>query len=255
MYEFQKRCLDGIYICLRGDYIQDPETGKMMGSRPSEKVDKSGESGIIKMGKVNNSTQEPPDFSKYDVKEDLDAVERVKQTLINNLGLSENNIDLGNLKNAEVLEPFVNQLNKIQQETNFKLPNLNVVDIIDGDELCISGYKPFENCFYISSRYFNSKQVLEDTLKDWASKGIFPKQATSIRYLAEHEAAHIRIPSRLIENEEGFVIFREAVKKGVCKNDMNIYEYYADCLALDRIHYSDKSTKSAVEYLKRGGIN
>ena len=47
MYEFQKRCLDGIYICLRGDYIQDPETGKMMGSRPSEKVDKSGDSGII----------------------------------------------------------------------------------------------------------------------------------------------------------------------------------------------------------------
>ena len=48
MYEFQKRCLDGIYICLRGDYIQDPETGKMMGSRPSEKFDKSGDSGIIK---------------------------------------------------------------------------------------------------------------------------------------------------------------------------------------------------------------
>ena len=48
MYEFQKRCLDGIYICLRGDYMQDPETGKMMGSRPFEKFDKSGESGIIK---------------------------------------------------------------------------------------------------------------------------------------------------------------------------------------------------------------
>ena len=48
MYEFQKRCLDGIYICLRGDYIQDPETGKMMGSRPFEKFDKSGDSGIIK---------------------------------------------------------------------------------------------------------------------------------------------------------------------------------------------------------------
>lgn len=48
MYEFQKRCLDGIHICLRGDYIQDPETGKMMGIRPSEKFDKSGDSGIIK---------------------------------------------------------------------------------------------------------------------------------------------------------------------------------------------------------------
>ena len=52
MYKFQKRCLDGIYICLRGDYIQDPETGKMMGSRPSEKVDKSGDSGIIKLDDI-----------------------------------------------------------------------------------------------------------------------------------------------------------------------------------------------------------
>lgn len=51
MYEFQKRCLDGIYICLRGDYIQDPETSKMMGSRPFEKFDKSGDSGIIYINK------------------------------------------------------------------------------------------------------------------------------------------------------------------------------------------------------------
>ena len=49
IYEFQKRCLDGIYICMRGDYIQDPETSKMMGSRPSEKFDKSGDSAIIYM--------------------------------------------------------------------------------------------------------------------------------------------------------------------------------------------------------------
>ena len=53
MYEFQKRCLDGIYICLQGDYIQDPETGKMMGSRPSEKFDRSGDSGIIYINKRN----------------------------------------------------------------------------------------------------------------------------------------------------------------------------------------------------------
>ena len=71
MYEFQKRCLDGIYICLRGDYIQDPETGKMMGSRPSEKVDKSGDSGIIKeikeigiRGDCYNIPPKPIDVSK-----------------------------------------------------------------------------------------------------------------------------------------------------------------------------------------------
>jgi hypothetical protein len=35
------------------------------------------------MGKTKSPVQKPPDFSKYEVKEDFEAVERVKQILIN----------------------------------------------------------------------------------------------------------------------------------------------------------------------------
>ena len=218
-------------------------------------VDKSAESGIMKMGKTKSPIQEPPDFNKYEVKEDNDSVDRVKQMLKNDFGLEEKDIQLNGIKNADALEPFVKQLNKIRQETDFVLPSIKAVDIIDGDSCCISSYKPYEKSLYISSKFFNSKKAIEDTLKEWSQLGIMPKQCKTIRYLAEHEAAHIRIPKQLIESEEGFNIFKKAVKIGVCANDMNIYEFYADSMALSRIGYSDKIIESAIKYLKQGGIS
>ena len=220
----------------------------------SKSIDKSGESGIMKMGKTKSPIQKPPDFTKYEVKEDKEAVNRVKQTLINDFGLDEKDIQLDGIKNADVLEPFVKRLNKIRQETGFILPNVKTVDIIDGDQCCISSYKPYENSLYISSKYFNSKKALEDTLKEWSSNKILPKQAKSIQFLAEHEAAHIRIPKQLIESEKGFNIFKRAVKAGVCANDMNIYEFYADSMALSRIGHSDKIIELVIKYLQQGGI-
>ena len=217
-------------------------------------VDNQENGGIMRMGKTKSPVQKPPDFSKYEVKEDFEAVERVKQVLINDFGLEEKNIQLDGLKNADALEPFVKRMNKIRQETGLVLPNIKAVEVIEGDPCCISSYKPYENSLYISSKYFNSKNAIEDTLKDWSSKKIMPKQAKSIQFLAEHEAAHIRIPKQLIESENGYNIFKKAIKAGVCENDKNIYEFYADSMALSRIGYSDKIVELVTEHLHQGGI-
>lgn len=217
-------------------------------------VDNQENGGIMRMGKTKSPVQKPPDFSQYEVKEDFEAVERVKQVLINDFGLEEKNIQLDGLKNADALEPFVKRMNKIRQETGLVLPNIKTVEVIEGDPCCISSYKPYENSLYISSKYFNSKNAIEDTLKDWSSKKIMPKQAKSIQFLAEHEAAHIRIPKQLIESENGYNIFKKAIKAGVCENDKNIYEFYADSMALSRIGYSDKIVELVTEHLHQGGI-
>lgn len=217
-------------------------------------VDNQENGGIMRMGKTKSPVQKPPDFSKYEVKEDFEAVERVKQVLINDFGLEEKNIQLDGLKNADALEPFVKRMNKIRQETGLVLPNIKAVEVIEGDPCCISSYKPYENSLYISSKYFNSKNAIEDTLKDWSSNKIMPKQAKSIQFLAEHEAAHIRIPKQLIESENGYNIFKKAIKAGVCENDKNIYEFYADSMALSRIGYSDKIVELVTEHLHQGGI-
>ncbi|MBP5432326.1 hypothetical protein [Ruminococcus sp.] len=233
--------------------LQAKNMPKKSGKINNLSIDNSGGSGIIKSENLKMSAplQKPPDFSKYEVKSDLKAVEAFKETVSAKLGIPISDISLDGIRNTEVLEPFINRIEQIQKETGMKMPALRSLSVIDGDETCIAGYKRYENTLYISSKYFNSKDALVDTLKEWANNGTLPQQGKTIRYLAEHETAHIRIPVSDIESEEGFEIFRKAMKRGLCENDKNIYEFYADCEALDRMGYSDKNIQDAVEYLKR----
>lgn len=145
-------------------------------------------------------------------------------------------------------------MNKIRQETGLVLPNIKAVEVIEGDPCCISSYKPYENSLYISSKYFNSKNAIEDTLKDWSSKKIMPKQAKSIQFLAEHEAAHIRIPSDLFKSDEAYKLFKN--RKLLNKNDLNINEYFADTTAIYRINSGTMSANEikVIEFLKKGGV-
>ena len=215
---------------------------------------KLGESGRMSM-RMAASSQQPPDFSKYDIKRDLSSVESIKQAMSLKLGLSSEQIDLKGIQNTDVLEPFVKRLIKIKDDTGMIFPSIVASDVIDGDPTCIASYKPLERRLYISSRYFNSKEALIDTLKDWASKDILPKQAKSIAYIAEHEAAHIRIPDSLLNTEEAAKIWKR--RKLTNDNDYDIYEYYADITAIFRLNKStsDSSVLKAIEYLVQGGVS
>lgn len=146
-------------------------------------------------------------------------------------------------------------MNKIRQETGLVLPNIKTVEVIEGDPCCISSYKPYENSLYISSKYFNSKNAIEDTLKDWSSKKIMPKQAKSIQFLAEHEAAHIRIPDKIIQSDEAREIFKKQI--GTNSNDNFIYEFYADAVAIYRTssNINDRNIIKAIQFLKSNGVD
>lgn len=208
-----------------------------------------GKSGIMGM---SAKEQNPPDFSKYLIKDDAVAVSRVKSVLKKELGLSDDDIDLSGIRNADVLNPFVIRLSKISKETGFKMPKIKSVDIIDGDTLCVAGYKPYENTLYISNRYFNSKSALNDTLSEWSANGFLPKQAKSIQYLAEHEAAHVYLKDDIINTQDAINIWRK--RKLNNKNDADIYEYYADVIAIYRTNPNASQIKTAVEYLKEKGV-
>lgn len=81
-----------------------------------------------------------------------------------------------------------------------------------------------------------------------------PKQAKSIQFLAEHEAAHIRIPSDLLKSDEASKLFKN--RKLLNKNDLNINEYFADTTAIYRINSGTMSTNEikVIEFLKKGGV-
>ena len=180
--------------------INSHEQAKKLQEKALEQLTTPGQGDIINH-KMASSKQNPPDFTKYPVREDMDAVKRVASTMSSTLGIEPDKVKLDGIKNADVLEPFVKRLQKIQSETGMQFPPICAVEVIDGDATCIAGYKPHENTLYISSRYFNSKDALIDTMKDWADNGILPKQAKSIAYLAEHESAHIRIPDDWLDSD------------------------------------------------------
>lgn len=205
-------------------------------------------------GKMS-APQSPADFIKYVIKEDPESVAAIKQAFIA-YGVAEENIDLSGIKNTEVLEPFLERLKIIKERTGFVIPNIYADHIVKGDECCIAAYSPFEKKFYISSRYFNSKAALTDTAKNWADKGIMPKQfsARSIDFLAEHEAAHMRIPDKILESKESLKIWKN--RKIKSKNDTDIFEYYADVVAIKQTSkYSDSNMNNAIAYLSKSGVN
>lgn len=239
---------------LNENYAEKSGKHKQIAGLP---VDNQENGGIMRMGKTKSPVQKPPDFSKYEVKEDFEAVERVKQVLINDFGLEEKNIQLDGLKNADALEPFVKRMNKIRQETGLVLPNIKAVEVIEGDPCCISSYKPYENSLYISSKYFNSKNAIEDTLKDWSSKKIMPKQAKSIQFIAEHEAAHIRIPYEVMASSDANKLHKSFAKsQHYVDNDMTISEYFADCVAEYRLQgqKSNAHVIKVIDYLSKEGV-
>lgn len=234
--------------------VNSPEQAENLQENALNRLTKPGQGDIISH-RMASSKQNPPVFANYPVREDMDAVKRVASTISSTLGIEPDKVKLDGIKNAEVLEPFVKRLQIIQSETGMKFPPICAVEVIDGDATCIAGYKPHENTLYISSRYFNSKDALTDTMKDWADNGILPKQAKSIAYLAEHESAHIRIPDDWLDSDEARDIHRRFNKtKYSNDNDkFSIEEFFADSEAWCRIapNSAPKQMIEATEYIKR----
>ena len=80
-----------------------------------------------------------------------------------------------------------------------------------------------------------------------------PNQCTTIRYLAEHEAAHIRIPDSVIRSEEAMKIWKK--RKLINDNDSDIYEYYADVVAIYKTSSKyDTNIQNAIDYLIKEGV-
>lgn len=221
-------------------------------------LDNDDNSSIIKSGhKMAASNQEPPDFSKYEVKEDIEAVNSIKNTISKKLGIDVKDIDLTGIKNIEALEPFVDRLAVIKDRTGMTFPPLKALEVIEGDQCCVADYKPMENRLFISSRYFNSKKALEDSMIKWANNGAMPLEAKTIEYLAEHEAAHIRIPDKYLKSEEAIKIHKQFRKtKYANTNDNNIYEFYSDSVAWYNVSASTTPSKmvEAYNYLKQKGV-
>ena len=214
-----------------------------------------GNGGTIGLGfKMSAPKQTPPDFDKYAIADDPEKVEKVRQKIIDELHISPDSVNLSGIRNASVLSPFVSELVKIQERTGMSFPNIIAREVIDNDPCCIAAFQPYENRFYISSKYFNSRKALENTMKEWAKNNFLPKQAVNISYLAEHEAAHVRIPLSVLHKDRAVELFSNRNLKN--RNDRNIIEYFADVVAIYNQNpmTTDTNIIYAIEYLRQEGV-
>ena len=214
-------------------------------------IDKTDKNAIIDVDrKASAPNMKPPDFDKYEVKEDKTAVQKAKDFIINMLGVAADKVKLDGIKNTDVLNTFLNRLHNLCNNTGMKIPAIIARDIIDGDETCIADFKPFEQVLYISTRYFNSKEALIAALNDWRDKGATPLQMKNVVFIAEHEGAHILIPDRIIETQEALRIWKNRNLSDKMSRD--IYDYYANAVAIYRMNpqIKDLNIIEAVNYLR-----
>ena len=216
-----------------------------------------GENGgiINKTLKMSLAKVPAPNWNKVNFVHDKETLVSAKSRLINELGLREEDIDLGELPNGFVLNKFIDRLVIIKKKYGATIPNIKVVNEIDGDKKCIASFRPFDNIFQISSRYFGDEKILNQYLQKCVNEGVYPKCCNNIKFIAEHEMSHVRLRDIILDSPEGVSIHqnRQYVK---FENDVKIEEFFADCIATYRItHTINDDIQSVIDYLSTKGVD
>jgi len=177
-----------------------------------------------------------------------DDVERVKKYVKDVMKV--NVFEIGNLKNAEVVEPFLNAYMEISQA--YEIPNklsriiLRVMSL--GDFAVING-----GTLELNELYFNSKALAEDGIKEFIKRGILPQKA-DLQYIAFHEWAHSITQDFLDRNPRSkmHTLFRRTFGKYFIDNSSHdVYEFVADAIAAQHCGMSCKYADKVIEFFTR----
>lgn len=216
----------------------------------------SGNGGIINESMNMSLAKVPaPNWKKVKFVHDKESLELSKSKLINELGLREEDVDLGDLPNGFVLNKFIDRLAIIKKDYGVTIPNIKVVDEIDGDKKCLASFRPYDNQFRISSKYFGNEKILNQYLQKCVAEGVYPKCCKNVTFIAEHEMSHIRLRTVNLDSPKGISIHqnRKSVKY---ENDVKIDEFYADCIAIYRTtHIINDDIQSVIDYLSTKGVD
>lgn len=191
------------------------------------------------------------DDPKYQVREDLDGVKRIASFVKNVMKV--NVFEIGNLKNAEVIEPFLNAYMEIGQA--YKIPNklsriiLRTMPL--GDFAITNG-----GMLELNELYFNSKALAEDGIKEFTKRGILPQKA-GLRYIAFHEWAHSVTQDYLDKNPKSkiYALFRRTFGKYFVYNSSHdVHEFVADAIAAKNCGMTCKYADKVIEFFIRKGV-
>lgn len=159
-----------------------------------------------------------------------------------------NNVE--KLKTPEVIEIFVKQLEKLNQDYGKMFFRLDVTDLPDGDIAQVTPAKILQ----LNKKYLNSSAEMDAIIKKFIKDKLLPKGA-DINYIVTHEWGHF-ISMEDLQNPKSPIhtyFGRTKAKDFVSKNArLNIYEYTADTIACYINKISCKNAQKVIDYYLKG---
>lgn len=164
-----------------------------------------------------------------------------------------NAFDAEALKNAEVIEPFLQYFQELNEKhgNNGNLSKISVIDLGFSTLAQISGRE-----LMLNSIYFNSLNLAKDGIKVFIARSWMPKKA-GLRFAAAHEWAHLMTQELIDSNPRSdfWSFFRRRIAKAISGNSMkNADEFAADAVAAYLEQIDCSYAEKVVKYFQEKGV-
>lgn len=171
------------------------------------------------------------DDSHIDILEDEKGVQ---EWVDRALSIGVGSIDIKHIKNVEVLNPLLDELEELKNEYGKVFNRIESIDLKENTIAQLNG-----RVLQLNQRYFNDKKILESQLNKWHKNNMIPKGCNSIEYVVTHEYMHLLTQDKIDVDKKFDTMFNRAKKEGkciVCSNSAyDKYEFVADLLSANRI--------------------
>lgn len=180
----------------------------------------------------------------YEIKEDKAQVEAAIKYAKETLGVG--NVKFDKLKNSEVIQPILDQLNVLKEKHKKGFYQIFVEDTMDNRDF--AEVSP-DLALHLNATYMNSKEATDYLLASMADDKLVPDGYDSTEYLITHEFMHF-ISRTEVDNERSkaqkvIPDYTTRKKTGVSKNSvLNKNEYTADAMAIVELGQKEKYKES-----------
>lgn len=165
------------------------------------------------------------------IKEDLESVKRCEKFAKEVLGV--NSVDFKGIKNAEILESFLNELDMLKKDYKDMFSRIETMDLEEKTIAQVNG-----GMLQLNQRYFNDSIEFYKLVDYWQSNKFIPKGCNNIKYIATHEYMHL-LTQHQIDDKNSIInkICNLATKEDIVSinSTKDRYEFVADLLAVNRV--------------------
>lgn len=225
------------------DRLEPTEDGKLFFKQKT--VDKSAESGIIKVGH-NLAERRRFNFEDYPIVDNPESVRQVQDYASENLGI--NNIrGFEKLTDGDTMLQIFQRLKTLKSEYKKSYSSVSVFDY--GDERTIA--ETVINELRLNSRFMNSPAAVKAILDGWVETGFIPKGCNNIDYVANHEFFHLLTQDLIDEPHSRIVIEVKRALNNNCEiisenGRYNIHEFVADLISAHTLTPKQQTLKNKI---------